>query len=80
MAAVWDIVPVEFVNWFLKNNLAEEFLSLEANIGVHINENMLVLCPYYVSDMVDENLLKTIIKPHAYIIMDNLSQIYKFTN
>lgn len=45
-------------NWFLKNNLAEEFLSLETNLGAHINENMLVLCPYYVSDIEDENLLK----------------------
>ena len=74
------IITGEFANWFLKNNLAEEFLSLETNLGVHINENMLVLCPYYVSDMVDENLLKKIIKPHAFIILDNMTQIYEFTN
>lgn len=52
------IITGEFANWFLKNNLTDEFLSLETNLGAHINENMLVLCPYCVSDMVDEDLLK----------------------
>ncbi len=74
------IIIGEFAHWFLKNNLAEEFLSLETIIGGHINENMLVICPYYISDIMDENLLKKIIKPHDYIMIDHLSQIYEFTN
>ena len=51
------MITGEYAHWFLKNILAEEFF-LETHLGSHTNENMLVLCHYYISYMVDGNLLK----------------------
>lgn len=71
------IIAGEYANWFFKNDLTAEILSIETNLGRRINENMLVLCPYDVSDIVDENILGTIVKPHKYIILSDLPMAYK---
>jgi hypothetical protein len=74
------VITGEHEHWFLKNNLKDELLSIEQAMDAYIHENISVLCPYDVSDMLDEHLLKTIINSHTYVIIDDLPQIYKKTN
>lgn len=71
------IIAGEYANWFFENDLTGEILSIETGLGRHIKDNMMVLCQYDISAIVDKDLLEKIVKPHKYIILGDLPLIYK---
>ncbi len=63
--------------WYLRNDLGEEHLKLESSFGVKPYQQIILLCAYDVSKIPSDDL-KSLIKCHGYVIVENKSlELYK---
>ncbi|MGI0082915.1 MAG: hypothetical protein ACREAG_06425 [Nitrosopumilaceae archaeon] len=66
----------EDVTWWIKNGFADEHLKLEKKLGKRLDDNMLILCAYNISNMNDKQIA-TVIEPHGLVILDDPLSLYK---
>jgi hypothetical protein len=80
-------VAGEDCSWFFRNGLTNEFLTAEKSIGTQIQDNISIMCSYdlsnvaatvdYDNDKQNNDLLKTIISSHKYVVLDEPFSIYR---
>ena len=64
--------------WFFRNGLGDEIISAEKSGEKCIKKDKITcLCIYNISDMTDEQIIKTIIAAHSYVILDDPLGMYK---
>lgn len=84
-------VAGEDCSWFFRNGLTNEFLTAEKSIGTQIKDNISIMCSYDLSNVAatvdydndkqnknkNNDLLKTIISSHKYVVLDEPFSIYR---
>jgi hypothetical protein len=71
------IAEIDCTQWF-KHGLSQEFLALEKQIDSYFEkENISCICGYNINEIPDNKTLKTLLKYHDYIIMDNPYSLFK---
>ncbi len=64
-------------SWFIKNNLSNVLLQIEYTTPYFKEHDLSVICGYDVSNIGNDDLLKRLIQPHEYVIVNGISHIFK---
>jgi MEDS: MEthanogen/methylotroph, DcmR Sensory domain len=67
-------IAIEDMSWFFKNDLSDEVVKWEREIGPR--NNLTMLCGYCTS-MLDQSWLRKVIGLHSYVILDVPFRVYR---
>jgi len=71
------IAGIDCTQWF-KQGLSQEFLALENQIDIYFEEeNISCICGYNIDEIPDDKTLKTLLKCHDYVMLDNPHSLFR---
>ena len=71
------LAGIDCTQWF-KHGLSQEFLALEKQIDSYFEkENISCICGYDINEIPDDEILKTLLKRHNYVMLDSPHSLFR---